>query len=38
MLIHVSKRSATISWRGAYKKIFGFTNPQMAGNDTSRVF
>ena len=27
MLIYVSKRSATISWRGAYKKIFGFTNP-----------
>ena len=23
----LSKRSATIGWRGAYKKIFGFTNP-----------
>ena len=23
----LSKRSATIGWRGAYPKIFGFTNP-----------
>ena len=27
MVIHISKRSATISWRGAYKKMFGFTYP-----------
>ena len=27
MVIHISKLSATISWRGAFKKIFDFANP-----------
>ena len=38
IVIHISKLSAAISWRGAFKKIFDFAKPEMAGNGTSRVF